>query len=140
MPSNSAQQTAQAQQGQQNQAEQFLAQQRQLAEKQWANFFSQNPNPASQWGRLQAPSFAGMPSTIGGGTIGGPSGGTLQGATGGSGGGWGGMFTPQQIEQIFKQGAAGVPHNNELLGSKPLGPTIPVGGGGTVQGTPKRPG
>jgi hypothetical protein len=66
MPSNSASQSAAAQQGNQNQAEQFLAQQRQLAESQWANFFKSNPDPASTWGAIKPPSFSGAPSYIGG--------------------------------------------------------------------------
>lgn len=126
MPSNSAQQTAQAQQGQQNQAEQFLAQQRQLAEQQWGNFFSQNPNPASTWGRIQGPGFSGMPSTLGGGTIGGPSGGTLQGALGGMQPGGGSFMTPG--------GAKTGPELMGMIQAKGLG-----GGGGRPGDLPKRP-
>ena len=69
MPSNSAQQTQQQQQSQQLQAEQYAAQQRQLAEQQWADFFKSNPSPASTWGKITPPSFAGSPATIGGGSI-----------------------------------------------------------------------
>jgi hypothetical protein len=71
MPSNAAAQAQQNQQNQQNQAEQFLAQQRQQAESQWQNFFSNNPSPASTWGAIKPPSFAGEPTTLGGGYIGG---------------------------------------------------------------------
>jgi hypothetical protein len=71
MPSNSAAQSAAAQQGNQNQAEQYLAQQKQQALGDWASFFTQNPSPASGWGAIKPPSFAGEPSTVGGGYIGG---------------------------------------------------------------------
>lgn len=134
MPSNSAQQTAQAQQGQQNQAEQFLAQQRQLAEKQWGDFFSQNPNPATQWGRIQGPSFAGQPSMIGGGTIGGPSGGTLQGATGG------GPMQPGMFAQGVEKMQNFNPQTDGRLAMQMLGSRGFGGGQGTVKGTPQRQG
>jgi hypothetical protein len=66
MPSNSAAQAQQNQQNNQNQAEQFLAAQRQQAETAWSNFFKSNPDPASTWGKIAPPSFAGAPSYIGG--------------------------------------------------------------------------
>lgn len=74
MPNNSAQQTANAQAGNQAKALQELQQAIAKNVGTWDTAFQTNPNPATQWGGIAPPSFAGQPSTIGGGSFGGSGG------------------------------------------------------------------
>lgn len=120
------------QQFNQQQAEQYLTQQKASAIQGLQDYLSKNPDPASQWGAIAQPNFSYSPSAIGGGTT--NSAGGIAGALGG----W--TPTPPQGTpplKLLQQMLAPTPGGGGSSTPSP-GKSSPVGGGlgGTLGGDP----